>query len=320
MTVAHDTIVDVQSSSTFWPNIGSWRTYFSERFPIPTVLLLSGVVTLGTFGAVQSAQSKGPLTLDLPTLGSALLCFLFLFHLRVLVEHRDYERDCELHPERPVQRGIMSLARLRFAAGLAIGCEATIAATGSVASLIGFSIALSYSWFASSGFLANRWLGTKILANGIAQTAVLPLLVCCLALRSGASVADPQLWLLSALSLCSFLACEVARKTRAPRSESERYESYSKIVGTDLACAFVAILVALSTCLTCLLGANAHAPAVWVVLTAAVAVPVIFTFVLFGLRPVTGRERLLEVVAAGHLFVCFGALFVVALQHGVRWS
>lgn len=84
-----------------------WYQYQKERFPFWFYLPFSAAFTWSTMCLAGSGRK----TLIFLYLWFMVLSFFMLF--RIADEHKDYEEDCIKHPERPVQRKLVSLTELK---------------------------------------------------------------------------------------------------------------------------------------------------------------------------------------------------------------
>jgi 4-hydroxybenzoate polyprenyltransferase len=88
-------------------NLSVFKTYFSKRFPLLPLLLYTTL----TAGAIQYYFQKFDAA---HILGSSFMYLCFLLHLRILDECKDEQYDKNNHPDRPVQKGDISLRILRY--------------------------------------------------------------------------------------------------------------------------------------------------------------------------------------------------------------
>jgi len=126
-----------------------------QRFPLRILL----------FTTLSSILSSAAVSPSKPSYLLMLLAFvstlLFLYHIRVIDESRDMEMDSNLHPERPVQSGIISLRELFFttlfgvATCIAIAVYAGFSATVITLAIIAFTT-LAWKDFFAKCFFANR--------------------------------------------------------------------------------------------------------------------------------------------------------------------
>lgn len=88
-----------------------FKTYFNERFPLLPLSLYIFVTMLGINSLFKSNDIIKILLL-------ALIYLLFLFHLRIMDEFKDYLYDKKNHPDRPVQKGLITLKTLKIIGAL----------------------------------------------------------------------------------------------------------------------------------------------------------------------------------------------------------
>jgi len=96
-------------------NILSW---FKERFPIPHALLAGAVYMKvdATLRHLDFGTIRG-IALTLSGIGSTVLFFLLI---RIIDEHKDFKKDALSHPERVLQRGLITLHDLRLVGVLCV--------------------------------------------------------------------------------------------------------------------------------------------------------------------------------------------------------
>lgn len=82
--------------------------YLKKRFPILSLSLFALLTITGIAKTIQVQANYGKSIL------LSLVYISFLFHLRVLDEFKDYQYDNKYHPDRPVQRGEISLDQIRI--------------------------------------------------------------------------------------------------------------------------------------------------------------------------------------------------------------
>src|SRR5512137_1173348 len=89
--------------------------YLQERFPPQA----NGVLIASYFAANYflahgvSLPAGAPLALTWRFPAGCLVLLLMFFHMRVIDEHRDYEQDCIVYPDRILSRGLVTLQQLR---------------------------------------------------------------------------------------------------------------------------------------------------------------------------------------------------------------
>jgi hypothetical protein len=130
--------------------------YFSERFPLPLVILLAFSYSVLIIG-ISARLSDVSITLSLLVL-VALSFIGFLLRLRVTDEFKDAKHDAKQYPNRPFQRGVISAQKLRL-----IGCGAVVLELGALAlispfALVAYTPVLIYSLLTAKEFFVQSWL------------------------------------------------------------------------------------------------------------------------------------------------------------------
>ncbi len=134
----------------------AWITFLKERAPLPAVLLIGGGVSAS---GVYLAGGR----FDLRAFLIGLLAqTVFLVLLRVMDERKDFEKDKIAHPERPLPRGLLTVAQVdRAIASLAVLLFAVAAAAGVLVNAVagGFLAAGAiYLWLMFKEFYVGETL------------------------------------------------------------------------------------------------------------------------------------------------------------------
>jgi 4-hydroxybenzoate polyprenyltransferase len=85
----------------------------------------------------------------------------FFLMLRVIDEHKDFERDAREHPERALQRGVVTLDHLKGVGVFAFTLQAlaSFALGGRV--LVWWALSLGWAALAAKDFFAGRWIAER---------------------------------------------------------------------------------------------------------------------------------------------------------------
>jgi len=302
--------------------LAALRAYLAERFPVPVTLMLSAATALGAYAAAQSATigAGAPLIIDGGALSGVLLILLFLLHLRVFDEHKDFQLDAETRPDRPVQRGLVTLGQLRVLGAFAIAGEVALAMTAGVGPALVFAAALIYSVLMFFEFFARDWLGARLIAYALTHTVVMSLLALAVAVRFTMQLElgiSPALWGFLALNLISYWAVDVLRKTWAPSSEVDGLDSYSKRYGVDRAGLLGGALLVASATIGGWVGWQLGGRFIWLAIVAAVTLWGLYEIRTFARAASKRGEKRLELVAGIHLLVLFFGVVACAASHGL---
>jgi len=210
------------------------RERFSPLFQIPPILcffVANVAVALGSF----------------PQLGwQALLGFLIVlcafFRFRVFDEIKDFETDRELHSERPLARGLLSVTQAKcmglFLASFELVLSLFLGGPAALAALC----YIFYSFLMYKEFFLSSWLRPKLATYAITHTLV----VSWLSLFIFSAVTGLPFWKCPASFALFVLAnwlvfniFEFGRKTFGIEEEKPLIDSYSKRFGSRGAALFV---------------------------------------------------------------------------------
>jgi 4-hydroxybenzoate polyprenyltransferase len=207
-------------------------TYQATRFPLKSygVLILAFALSCVCYGALvrQAAPSfvGGAV--------SIIIVALLFMQLRIADEHRDYEDDLRLHPDRPVPAGVVTLRELRRLAWGAAAIQLVLVAILHPP-LLGV-LFLAWAWIALvwHDFFAKDFLEQR---PGVSLGLHLGVLPAFALMGVGADqlaqdeMLRPGVWLFMGLTLATGAGVEIARKCMAPDQERSGVITYSKIWG-----------------------------------------------------------------------------------------
>ena len=136
--------------------MNKWWTYQKERCPVFENLTVSAVICFSTlFFAGFFEKIKFSF---LPFLGVIMIAFCFFILIRIADEHKDYEEDCIENPERPVQRGLITLKEL-FKAGVFITViQVILVLLINVKSMVFLGIVWGWFFLMIKEFFVRKWL------------------------------------------------------------------------------------------------------------------------------------------------------------------
>jgi 4-hydroxybenzoate polyprenyltransferase len=214
--------------------------YQGERFPI-----FKHGVLIAAFGAsavcLSALLRQG--TPDWRAIVVAVLVlFGLFFQLRVADEHKDNEEDTKFRPERPVPRGLVTLAELRVVAFVVAAIQ--IGLTVWIEWRLLGPLALVWAWMAvmTKEFFVPAWLKKRPIVYMVSHMAIMPLIdfyaTACDWLQAdlgGHQGFGLTLGAFLLLSLVNGTVIEIARKSWAPEDEREGVETYSKLWGPGYA-------------------------------------------------------------------------------------
>ncbi len=215
--------------------------YQAERFPVfkhGALIAAFGASAVCLSAILRGGAAGWPAPNPLSIFVAIAVLFGFFFQLRVADEHKDNEEDTKFRPERPVPRGLVTLAELR---AVAIGVAVSqVALTVWLDWRLLGPLLLVWVWMAvmTKEFFVPVWLKKHPLVYMISHMAIMPLIdlyaTACDWLPHGDGGHQGFGLTLGAfllLSLVNGSVIEIARKCWAPDQEREGVETYSKLWG-----------------------------------------------------------------------------------------
>ncbi|WBO83292.1 UbiA prenyltransferase family protein [Hymenobacter yonginensis] len=228
-------------------NIRHLAAYLNQRFP-PVNMGLFAILFLTVWAvATLDAAGQGLGRFRWLEVGGGLATISFFFRLRVFDELKDYAADAINHPQRVLQRGLVTLPQLQQLAWLGAAGELVWSARMGRAALGGWALTLGYSVLMRYEFGVSAFLKRRLVLYAFSHMLIMPLVVYWLwqayQLFQPDGATPPRFWLLAALSLLGGFAFELARKTHAPAAERPGIDSYSRTLGYRGAIAAVLLVL-----------------------------------------------------------------------------
>jgi len=299
--------------------------YLQERFPLQAngVLIVSYFTAnfLLAYGTTIQNGAALQLSWRFPA-GCIVLLFMF-FHIRVIDEHKDYEQDCIVHPNRVLSRGLVTLAQLRRAGLFAVFVELIFSYLFGFPAFVICLVLLAFSWLIYKEFYIGETLDRHLLANAFLHLIIMPiysLYVFAVATDEFPWSAPMPMLLYAWVSYGVGLAYEIARKTRAPMDERPGLITYSNVMGAYPS-AYGSLLALLFSGIISLLVGVLMDFAWWYHGTVAALLLIVTLGVLrFRLKTTTATATNLQIYAGLFIFA-FDILLAVELirLHGVTW-
>ena len=200
--------------------------YQKSRFPILIIglslipaVLSSGVIVSNTIPAFQ-------------VVAALAISLLYLLHIRILDDRRDFKHDSLYHKERPVQKGIITNHDLLKIGIVVLPTLILLTAFFGVFALLLIFIMLIYSFFAEKSFFIEKPLKKNFfiynLVNTI-QTFILQLLV--YTIFAGTIPFTTLLLTHYSFTCIGTIIFEFVRKVRLPREDGAGRDTYSWYLG-----------------------------------------------------------------------------------------
>ncbi|MES2818139.1 MAG: prenyltransferase [Pseudomonadota bacterium] len=235
--------------STASPFASRFSAWLKERFPFANALLF--FILYLTTAAVVRAGLGGSVDLSLQDLVGCLITWSFFLLLRVLDEHKDYAQDCQNHPQRVLQSGLITLGHLKTAGLLAVLAQLMWSlwldrGLGMLPGPVTLAWAALMLWtgLMAKEFFIHDWLNRHLTWYALSHMLVMPLVVWWLANLALPGVAlSPALLSMMSLAFVSGFCFEITRKTKGPEEERDSIDSYSRVFGTRSSALVVMALV-----------------------------------------------------------------------------
>jgi len=206
--------------------------YQKERFPI-LIILITGISVILSSATVVILENDSLLNKIPLILLAITVSFLFIFHIRVIDEHRDYKFDSAYHKDRPVQSGIISLKELMILNVVGLLIQFFINFFLSTRATIIWFVAFGYTVISGNDFFLGDKIKRKLfLYNGL---NLIQLFIFQFYLYS---IFNPNFSFLNILLFSHFIFAatnisllEFARKMKSSKEESKVKDTYSSRFG-----------------------------------------------------------------------------------------
>jgi 4-hydroxybenzoate polyprenyltransferase len=272
--------------------VGPWLTYVAERSPPAALVFVASGIALAPM-AFRGAMDWAVF------LACSAGVFGLLVLLRLADELKDFEKDKVIHPQRPLPRGLLTLAQARTAMRVVSLLLVLAAALGALywtrlgGILLGVTVA--YLWLMYQEFFIGRKLSAAPMLYALThQLVVFPLYGWPGAFVDEALFASRgyPAWLL--YNFGASMTFEICRKLDPRAHELEG--TYLHHYGRWTTAAIISIFVLLSIC-----AGIAAGHAAWLL---PVQIPLLLSLVLIPLRPHRFKlvERLSMVSAGLHIW------------------
>jgi 4-hydroxybenzoate polyprenyltransferase len=224
-----------------------FNKYQRERFPFAILIFTTLSVVLSSAAILYLDNFSWNLHLIKIVLAT-VAGIIFMFNVRVLDEVKDFDFDSKHHPERPIQKGKISLKDLLFINAIFLLVLFFISIYSSYLAFLFLLGALIYSLVAGFDF----FMGRKIRKHFFIYNALclLQLLLfqmhVYLILFPTLNFADSLLYVHFFFVLANSGVIEVGRKMKVKKNESTGKDTYSSRMGKKRATGFFLAIILLS--------------------------------------------------------------------------
>lgn len=207
-----------------------------ERFPL-------NILTFTTLSSALASAAVVSKDLHWCQIATAfVITMFFLFHIRVIDESRDYAMDTGLHPDRPVQRGVISLRRLFAISISGLVISLALAYFSNMPSLIIASLFIVFTSFAWRDFFVPSFFKSRpVLYHLVNSPQMLLAQWLIFALYTASFEINLVMALLILLIYNNIFILELVRKVKAP--DKDTADTYSSHLGIQKSTYFIIALV-----------------------------------------------------------------------------
>ncbi len=241
-----------------------------------------------TVGAVYSFSDQGWLNYIVAT----LIIALYLIQIRTADEHKDFEHDNKYHPNRPVQRGVVSLNELAVINKLSIILQ--LALYASFLNIRIFSLGLLsqfYAFLTRKEFFVREWIRQHFFIYYFSH--YIQLVILFYAMVSIIQPAGESYWSFVLLFMLGVIATEIGRKMLAVEDDTVD-DTYSAQLGHK-GSAIALVLISSLIIVTVYYFLNTHSQNILYLIALLAVLGVIFNSAYhYAIKPDRKNAKLVE--------------------------
>lgn len=275
----------LKSPYTQWSLARRFWVFQNERIP----LLVMSIVALALTAAVTKANDNFDW---LRVLIASLMVVLYFLQIRLADEPKDYEHDNEYYPNRPVQRGVITLRELSSLKNSVIISFLVLAAlSGSWVIFLLATFQQFYSYLTRQEFFAREWLRKHFLTyqfSHYVQLFILSWLI--LTVLSIQPLSERLVYFIYAMLMIGMIE---ASRTIGGTDKSEAKDRYSYRLGINLALSSFVGFTLVVTGFTIFLINRLDADVKWFVLVIGLLI-VTWSVIKYKQRPITKHAELMN--------------------------
>ncbi|MCX7758783.1 MAG: UbiA family prenyltransferase [bacterium] len=152
-----------------------WAEFIKERFPIrehlPFILIFFFSCYLFAFKTTELAPK-----INFNTFSSLITTILIFFHLRLLDEIKDIERDKIIHPNRPLAKGLIKISEAKIMITSVILIEIILNISSGISTLIALSSVIFFSFLMYKEFFVKTWLRKHPIIYAFSHAIIMPII------------------------------------------------------------------------------------------------------------------------------------------------
>ncbi len=261
-----------------------WWIFIKERFSPLEHLLLIVFFFLANFCIASLSVGNGVVFNKSAIVGFFVILMVF-FHMRIFDEIKDYKTDLNVHPERPLARGIISLKEAKFTAFILIILELCLSYLIHLKIFFSAVLVTVYTMIMYKEFFIGSWLRPKMATYAIAHTVVSSwmsfyVFSCASFMVFWDAPVEHKVFAFSNWMI--FNIFEFGRKTFGKEEEKTMVESYSKRLGAFRAAFNVVLMAAIGFAIAVWLGRNFDLGKVYFVFMSVLFILIFFVSVFYA--------------------------------------
>lgn len=221
------------------PLIARLWTFQAERAPV-IVLVTMASLTVGVFATFAHFSLQSYIV-------SVMIVYLYLIQTRTSDEKKDFEHDNQFHPNRPVQRGVVSLDELAIIGRVVIVSQLVLYASfGSIPILLFGFASQAYAFLTRKEFFVREWLRNHFFTYYF--THYIQLVILNFAILNIINPANVPFWQLAGFMMLNTILIELGRKMFATEDDTtdDTFSAQLGHKGSALAFALFGLTITLS--------------------------------------------------------------------------
>ncbi len=208
-----------------------------ERAPLYAVLIMT-LVTTGVAYTFADTPIKNYLV-------AATIIMLYLLQIRTADEKKDYEHDNKYHPDRPVQRGVVTLQELAVVNKFCIGLQLLLYASFLDWRIFGLGLlSQGYAILTKKEFFVREWIRQHFYIYYLSHYVQLVILFYAMTQIIEPSGVNP--WVFVGLFMAGVITTELGRKMFAVEDDTTD-DTYSAQLGHSGSAVAISLLATIMT-------------------------------------------------------------------------
>ena len=271
--------------------IKSLYLFQKERFPLQILLFTTLSSVLASVAVIDNSVNPFQIV------SAFVITMLFLFHIRVIDESRDFKNDATLHPDRPVQRGDIALKQLFIVSIVGLTLSLALAWYFGFPSLLLALLFIAFTTLAWRDFFIPSLFTNRLVIYHLINSPQMILIQWFIfAIYTGSFRITFPMLMYMALIYINIFILEMVRKIKAP--EKDTPDTYSANLGIKKTVFFLSVLTIISYVLYfVIIKYNQSQIPLYLILGALITLVLIVPIILFLQHPKIKLQKLCELGA-----------------------